>query len=133
MLRLTLKQLEADGITPVYFRAAHEHEEVFRGVLRDVQLRTDLARSVDVEAPLDELLAVCYPSSAYGRFVVADFLVGPREGSPTMRWVSDMTPDESVIAYENVAAMSGGGEILKYTVAVDKTVAFDSAVMRMRS
>jgi hypothetical protein len=133
MFRKMLEQLEQDGITPVYFRTATEHEQVFRGVLKDVQARTGLAGTVKVDVPLEELLTQCYPRETYGRFVVADFLVGPREGSPTLGWVGGVALNESVIAYENVATLSGGGAIIKYAIAEDETVTLSSVVTQMLS
>lgn len=100
-----------------YRPIAQANEAVFRNILRD--MRGDdkrrprslyIPEDLETEAAFDVLFEKYSAGERYGRFSITDF--------------SMPSKDSAVIAFADVACMSGGGGELEYIVKPDGSVEF---------
>jgi len=92
-----------------YLPAAKAHEEIFRNILRDLKANRAMRPGgmyvpdhIDPEAPLEAIYEKLSTGNRYGIFTITDFSV---------------EADKAVIVFEDVAALSGGGAGLVYTIS----------------
>lgn len=109
-----------DSEEPNFFATAKEHEAVLRGILVHLKARFGFfPQDLDLDMPIEELLDLCDPRDAYGRFAISAFQVGPQEGS-----VWQIADDEALIQFGDFAALSGVGGTVIYKVAPDQSIAY---------
>ena len=87
----------------------------------------------DLEAPMDEILERCNPRHSMARFAVDDFLVGPREGSKLQLFAGDLTASDVVIAFGDIAPLSGGGGVYQYELGKDGAPVFAKSLLSVMS
>lgn len=99
-----------------YSPVMKENEEVFRNILRDLKgNRTKrpmgilVPEDLQTEIPLKEIFNAYSAGNRYGIFTVCDFQ-REKEGA--------------LLAFKNVACMSGGGAVLEYIVGDDNSVRY---------
>jgi len=100
-----------------YRAIAQENEPVFRNVLRDMKSNRGkrpggiyIPEDLETEATIDAFFEKYSAGNRYGRFTINDF--------------SRPSEDSAVIAFADVACMSGGGAELEYLVKPDNSVEF---------
>ena len=104
--------------TPVDYRTiAQENEPVFRNVLRDMKSNSGkrpggmfIPEDLETETPIKDFFEKYSAGNRYGRFTINDF--------------SRPSEDSAIIAFADVACMSGGGAELEYLVKPDNSVEF---------
>ena len=93
------------------------NEAIFRNILRD--MRGDekrctrslfIPKDLETEASIDVLFEKYFTGNRYGIFSITDF--------------SMPSKDSAIIAFADVACMSGGGGELEYSVNPDNSVEF---------
>lgn len=98
-----------------YRQAARDNENVFRNILRDLKANHEhrpgglyVPEDLETEAPLDKIFEKYSYGRRYGIFTITDFSTAQTEFEIT-----------ALIAFEDVATLSGGGARLKYRVDED--------------
>lgn len=106
-----------------YLSVAKTNEAVFRAVLRD--LKANRAKrpmghyvppDLDTESPVDALFEKYSAGSRYGVFTIEDF---------------EITGEEALISFADIATLSGGGASLVYSISGDEVTYVRAAGVMM--
>lgn len=110
-----------------YFETARDNEQIFRNILRDLKnnrkkrpMGVYIPKDLETEATLEDIFKK-YPPEAFARFSIFAFEIA-----------KDKNSTFATIYFRNIAALSGGGAGLKYSVNGDK-ISFLGAEMTMMS
>ena len=100
-----------------YYQTARDNEEVFRNILRDMKSKRSrrpmgayIPKDLDTELPLDLIFKQYSEGQRMGKFTILNFSM----------------PDEvtAMLAFEDVAPLSGVGAELEYIVKQNSSVEF---------
>lgn len=105
-----------------YLDHARMHEEIFRNVLKDIN-KNFVKEGIDLKAPLEEIFQKYSAGDRYGKWTILDFKRGPYNCH-----ILQINKNEAIISYQNIAILSGSGQIDKYLINPDDSVIYKSTV-----
>lgn len=98
-----------------YLEIAKKNEAIFRSILRDLRDNHSqrpgglyVPEDLETEAPLESIFEKYSYGHRFGIFTITDFTV-----------TTTALEKKALIAFEDVAVLSGGGARLKYKVSAD--------------